>query len=106
MPQLRKALEGNPPLDLKQRVEKLLEKATVQKPQGDQLRELRSVEVLELAATPEAKQVLETLAKGAAGARLTREAKAAAERLAGEVARRPLREHGCSSPVATASRRL
>jgi RNA polymerase sigma factor (sigma-70 family) len=80
--QLRKAIEGTPPLELKQRVERLLEKATVQKPQGDQLRELRSVEVLELAATPEAKSVLDTLAKGAAGARLTREARAAAERLA------------------------
>lgn len=79
---LRKALEGSPPLELKQRVERLLEKATVQKPQGDPLRELRAVEVLELAATPEAKSALDTLAKGAAGARLTREAKAAAERLA------------------------
>ena len=67
---------------LKQLQKRLLEKATVQKPQGDQLRELRSVELLELAATPEARQVLDVLAKGAAGARLTREAKAAADRLA------------------------
>jgi RNA polymerase sigma factor (sigma-70 family) len=81
-PHLRKALEGSPPLELRQRVERLIEKATVQRPQGDQLRELRSVELLELAATPEAKSVLDTLAKGAAGARLTREAKAAADRLA------------------------
>jgi hypothetical protein len=81
-PHLRKALEGNPPLEARQRVERLLEKATVQKPHGDQLRELRSVELLELAATPEAKSVLDALAKGAPAARLTREAKAAAERLA------------------------
>jgi RNA polymerase sigma factor (sigma-70 family) len=81
-PHLRKALEGNPPLELKQRVERLLEKAAVQKPHGDQLRELRSIELLELAATPEAKPVLDALANGASAARLTREAKAAAERLA------------------------
>jgi WD40 repeat protein len=78
---LRAALATNPALDLKQRLEKLLEKATVQKPTGDRLRELRAVEVLELAATPEAKRVLESLAKGAPGARLTREAQAAASRM-------------------------
>jgi len=79
---LKAAAAKNPPLDLKQRIEKLIEKAGTRKLQGDQLRELRAVEVLELAATPEAKKVLDTLAKGAPDARLTREAKSAAERLA------------------------
>jgi WD40 repeat protein len=82
VPHLRKALEGDPALDLKQRVEGLLQKTAVRRVQGDQLRELRAVELLELAGTPEAKQVLESLAKGAAGARLTREAEAALARLA------------------------
>lgn len=81
VPQLKKALGGNPALDLKQRVEALLQKAAARKLQGDPLREVRAVEVLELAATPEAKQALEALAKGAAGARLTREATAALSRL-------------------------
>ena len=67
---------------MKQRVEGLLQKATVRKFSADQLRELRSVELLELAATPEAKRVLESLAKGAGGARLTREAGAALARQA------------------------
>jgi WD40 repeat protein len=81
VPHLKKALDGNPSLDLKQRGEGLLQKAAVRKLQGDPLRELRAVELLELAATPEAKQALESLAKGAAGARLTREADAALARL-------------------------
>lgn len=79
---LKAAAAKNPPLDLKQRIDKLIEKGGTRKLQGDQLRELRAVEVLELAATPEAKKVLNALAKGAPDARLTREAKAAAERLA------------------------
>jgi RNA polymerase sigma factor (sigma-70 family) len=79
---LKAAAAKSPPLDLKQRIEKLIEKAGTRKLQGDQLRELRAVEVLELAASPEAKQVLDTVAKGAPDARLTHEAKSAAERLA------------------------
>jgi hypothetical protein len=38
------------------------------------------VEVLESLGTPEARQVLQTLARGAAEARLTREARAALKR--------------------------
>jgi hypothetical protein len=45
------------------------------------LRSLRAVEVLEHIATPEARDVLRTLAQGASEVRLTREAKAALERL-------------------------
>ncbi len=81
VPQLRNALEGTPKLDLKQRVEALLQKATVSKLTGAPLRELRAIELLELTATSDAKRVLESLAKGAKGARLTREAGAALARL-------------------------
>ena len=42
----------------------------------------RYLEVLEHAGTTEARQLLETLAKGTVGARLTREAQAALQRLA------------------------
>jgi len=48
---------------------------------AETLRQGRAIEVLEHIATPEARQLLQTIAEGAAGAGLTREAKAALERL-------------------------
>jgi WD40 repeat protein len=81
IPQIQKGLEGNPPLELKQRLERLLEKVNVQKPVDDRLREWRAIELLQLAATPEAKAVLESLAGGAPGARMTREAVSALDRM-------------------------
>jgi hypothetical protein len=50
-------------------------------PAGERLRELRALEVLERVGTREARQVLQTLAAGAPDARLSREAKAALDRL-------------------------
>ncbi len=46
------------------------------------LRTIRAITVLEQIGTPEAKAVLETLARGAPGARETEEARASLERLA------------------------
>ena len=84
LPAYRKALEGKPSLESRRRLDDLQDKA--QRAwwgvSGERLRSLRAVEALELAGTPEARQVLETLAAGAEGARLTEEAKAARERLA------------------------
>lgn len=79
--QLRQELDGKPSLDVRRRIEKLLEKheATVA---GERARTLRALEVLEHVNTPESRQVLQRLAKGPAGAWLTREAKAALERSA------------------------
>lgn len=47
----------------------------------DSIRTLRAVEVLEYIGSPEGKKVLQTLAAGAEGARVTREAKASLDRL-------------------------
>jgi WD40 repeat protein len=81
-PNLRKVLEGEPSLELKRRVEGLLEKVEAPLTSPEALRALRAVEALERAGTAEARGVLERLARGADGARLTDDARAAAQRLA------------------------
>jgi hypothetical protein len=80
VPALKKALAGKPSLEARKRLEGLLERLTGQTP-APLLRSLRAVEVLEHLGTPEAKQVLLTLAGGALASALTREAKASLERL-------------------------
>jgi hypothetical protein len=80
-PALQKALAEDPPLDLRQRLERLSQQARKTSPAGA-LRELRSVEVLELIGSPTARQVLRTLASGVPGSHLTRQAASALQRLA------------------------
>src|SRR5262249_28537900 len=75
--ELRKALASDPGLDLRQRLERLLRRLSGQVPSAAQVRDLRAVELLELAAGADARRVLDELARGAPGARLTREARAA-----------------------------
>jgi hypothetical protein len=78
LPALRKVLADSPSAEVHRRVEQLLAK-----PAGaDRLRDVRAVEALEHIGTSDAREVLQNLAKGSAEARLTREAKAALERLA------------------------
>ncbi|MHB1423196.1 MAG: sigma-70 family RNA polymerase sigma factor [Gemmataceae bacterium] len=79
----RKALEGKPSLESRRRLYDLLDKAQRAwwAVSGERLRSLRAVEVLELANTKAAREALKTLAAGAAGARLTEDAKAALQRL-------------------------
>jgi WD40 repeat protein len=86
---LRKALEGDPPLELRRRAEQILEKTGGPVTDPVQLRTLRAVEALEHAATAEARQLLEELAGGAAEARQTREARAALARLSAPKAAAP-----------------
>jgi RNA polymerase sigma factor (sigma-70 family) len=81
-PTLRKALEGEPSLDLRQRITRLLRKTSGSTSARGLVRDLRAVELLELAGGRPSRQVLETLAGGSPDAALTREAKAAATRLA------------------------
>ena len=74
---------GWKPYLLRRRVEQVLERLETAKPSPERLRAVRSVTVLERAATPEARKHLTTLAAGAPGAWLTREARSSLERLAG-----------------------
>jgi RNA polymerase sigma factor (sigma-70 family) len=83
---LRNVLEGRPSLEVRQRVNLLLEKRKLStmepRDRMSLLQGLRSVEVLEHLDTAEARRLLQTLAGGASGARLTQEAKASLARLA------------------------
>ena len=77
-PACRKVLEQKPAAEPCRRLEALLEKQSRERlnPSSERLRTLRAVEVLEHIGTPGARQVLETLAKGAPEARATQEAQA------------------------------
>jgi hypothetical protein len=66
--------------ELRRRVEHLLQH--LERPRGQALQELRALEVLERAATAEAKNVLTTIAGGSPESRLTQQAKASLVRLA------------------------
>jgi WD40 repeat protein len=81
-PALRKLLAGGPPLEVRRRAEQLLDRLERQVPSPERLRVLRAVEVLEQIGTPEARKLLEALARGAPEASLTREAQASLRRLA------------------------
>jgi WD40 repeat protein len=81
VPALKAARANDPPLDLRKRLDELLEKLTGGPLVGEQLRIVRAVEVLELAGTPDARALLQNLAKGAPGALPTREAQAALDRV-------------------------
>jgi WD40 repeat protein len=87
-PVIRKALGKKPSLEVRRRLEKLLAKPPLVPP-GELLRGIRAVGVLEHIGTPEARQVLETAAKGPADDRLAKEAKSALERLAKRPAAKP-----------------
>jgi RNA polymerase sigma factor (sigma-70 family) len=76
---LRKALAQDPPVDLHQRLKRLLHALSV--PTGGKMRGLRAVELLELIGNSDARQELQTLAGGVAHARLTREAASTLQRL-------------------------
>jgi hypothetical protein len=80
-PVLRRVLEGKPAPEVRRRAEELLEEIAGRAYSPEWGRTQRALEVLELAGTPEAREVLEALTRGTPEARLTREAKAALARL-------------------------
>jgi hypothetical protein len=73
---IRKTLAANPALEVRQRLEQILEKGN-----KEVIRKLRAIEALEHIGTPEARQVLQTLAERAPNPRLTEAAAAALQRL-------------------------
>jgi WD40 repeat protein len=81
LPALKKVLAGPPTLEVRRRVEGLLERIESRILSAEQLRECRAIYVLEEVASPAARDLLRRLAHGGGGAVLTREAKAALERL-------------------------
>jgi hypothetical protein len=86
-PALRQLLAGKPTAEARRRAETLLEGIKLQVSPAI-LRGLRAVEALEAINTPAARSALEHLARGAPGVRLTREARAALDRLSPRSARR------------------
>jgi RNA polymerase sigma factor (sigma-70 family) len=79
----QKALSGALSLEKRQRLETLLARQAAEKyrPSAERVRFLRALEAVEWAGTVRARALLAELAKGAPGAWLTEEAKAAQERL-------------------------
>jgi RNA polymerase sigma factor (sigma-70 family) len=81
-PALRKALDGQPSLEVRRRVQRLLGKPKGAARMQEQLRLSRALQALEHGRTAAARRLLERLAAGAAESRQSREAKAALGRLA------------------------
>jgi dipeptidyl aminopeptidase/acylaminoacyl peptidase len=81
VPELNRRLAGKPSLEVRRRVEKLLETVAPVEPPPRLLREVRALIVLAQVGTEDARRVLRSLASGASGAYLTVEAKAALQRL-------------------------
>jgi WD40 repeat protein len=89
-PALHKALAAQPSLEALRRIQRLLEKLAGAAPLSpDRVRLVRAIEVLEQIGSPQAQEVLRSLAGGAPGALPTREAQAALDRLARQVAAQP-----------------
>ena len=78
---LRKLLAGNPPLEVRRRAEKLLERVVSPSLTPERGRALEAVELLESLSTAEAGQVLEEIGRDALLPQIRREALAALERL-------------------------
>jgi RNA polymerase sigma factor (sigma-70 family) len=80
-PALRQMLANKPTLEVRRRVQALLQRLRGPETRPEMLRSLRVVAALEDIGTPPARRLLGELAKGASEARLTRESKASLDRL-------------------------
>jgi hypothetical protein len=81
-PALRKALDGDPTPELRRALTDLLPTGPTLPRSPEERRRIRAVQTLEGVGSPEARKLLKRLADGAEGSRLTREARAALDRLA------------------------
>jgi hypothetical protein len=88
-PALRKALQGDLPLETRRRLEAIRDALGGAGKSGEQLRALRALKVLERIANQDAQNLLKQLAGGAAGAWLTEEAHATLQRLTRQGKARP-----------------
>jgi HEAT repeat protein len=82
LPGLRRALETSKSAEVRDRATKLVKKQKGDFVDLNEVRMIRSIEVLERAGTPEATALLERLAKGYEKLRMTEEAKSSLARLA------------------------
>jgi WD40 repeat protein len=80
-PALRRALAGQPSLELRRRAKELLDRVDAAALSPERVRLVRALAVLERIGSKEAGQVLRRLAEGAPEAFLTEEAKASVQRL-------------------------
>jgi WD40 repeat protein len=81
--ELQKRLAANPTLEMRQRMEKLLGKLLGPVTSPEMLRAFGAIEALEKMGTPDALAVLESIAQGAPGHRITEDGRAAAKRVKG-----------------------
>ncbi len=88
-PALRRALRDKPSLEVRRRLEQILDKLESGARPPDQLQILRAFEVLELIGSSEAEQVLRERSQGSPDSWLTHEAKASLARLAARPGARP-----------------
>jgi tricorn protease-like protein len=79
-PHLKEALKGDLSLEARRRAERILDKIKSPDLTPEQQRLQRAVTVLEITGTPEARKLLEELAKGSSGTWLALEAKSSLER--------------------------
>jgi WD40 repeat protein len=87
---LKRALDADPSLEVRKRLQSLLERiGTGAAPPPELLEALRALELLESIGTSEARQTVATIARGVAKARLTREAQAVEQRIAKRLASQP-----------------
>ena len=80
-PAVRRALQGKPTAEARERLEKVLAGIPRRRPSGDDVVHSRAVQAMELAGTAAAREVLREWAAGADGAWFTVEARAALGRL-------------------------
>ena len=81
-PAIKARQASNPPLDTTRRLEALQKKLDAQVVTQEVLQVLRAIEVLELIYNAEVRKLVESLAKGAPGHRITEEAGETLKRLA------------------------